>query len=145
MERTAERICALDPGPRCAEARAKVKDAARRVQLACGECGTPKSLEEKPRSSQKKSAGGDLRLPDGEARDEMDKGGSVSPSGPATATKGAPVSVNEQEMVAAAPRHGGCAGCVVASDDQGAAGAGALAAIAAVVQLARRRARRRRR
>ena len=38
MERAAALLCALDPGPRCADARAKVRDAARRVQQACGEC-----------------------------------------------------------------------------------------------------------
>ncbi len=38
MRHAAERVCALDPGPRCEGARAKVKDAARRVQEACGEC-----------------------------------------------------------------------------------------------------------
>src|SRR5262245_17931566 len=39
MQRAADRLCALDPGPRCAAARAKVKDAAGRVRTSCPECG----------------------------------------------------------------------------------------------------------
>src|SRR5580704_7480647 len=37
MVRAAARICALDPGPRCTDARTKVRDAARRVLQACGD------------------------------------------------------------------------------------------------------------
>src|SRR4051812_8476758 len=39
MARAADRICALDPGPRCAAARAKVSEASRKVHEACAECG----------------------------------------------------------------------------------------------------------
>jgi hypothetical protein len=38
IRRAAERICALEPGPRCDAARAKATDATRRVQEACPEC-----------------------------------------------------------------------------------------------------------
>jgi hypothetical protein len=38
MARAADRLCALEPGPRCDEARARVSDAQRRVQEACPEC-----------------------------------------------------------------------------------------------------------
>ncbi len=38
MQRAADRLCALDPGPRCAAARAKVADATERVRAACPEC-----------------------------------------------------------------------------------------------------------
>lgn len=38
MQRAADRLCALDPGPRCAAARAKVADATDRVRAACPEC-----------------------------------------------------------------------------------------------------------
>src|SRR5262245_45302200 len=38
MLRSVDRLCALEPGPRCAGARAKVRDAADRVRAACPEC-----------------------------------------------------------------------------------------------------------
>jgi len=38
MTRAADRLCALDPGPACDDARARVRDAQRRVQAACPEC-----------------------------------------------------------------------------------------------------------
>lgn len=38
IRRAAERICALDPGARCAAARAKADDATRRVRDACPDC-----------------------------------------------------------------------------------------------------------
>jgi len=39
MQRAADRICALDPGPRCSGARAKVTGARERVRAACPACG----------------------------------------------------------------------------------------------------------
>ncbi|MGD0529937.1 MAG: MYXO-CTERM sorting domain-containing protein [Polyangiaceae bacterium] len=45
MRRATERLCALDPGDRCASARKKVDDATAHVRSACPECGAP--LEEK--------------------------------------------------------------------------------------------------
>ncbi len=38
IHRAAERICELDPGPRCQAARAKEADARRRVREACPDC-----------------------------------------------------------------------------------------------------------
>jgi hypothetical protein len=38
IRRAADRICALEPGPRCADARAKADDAQRRVSEACPDC-----------------------------------------------------------------------------------------------------------
>jgi MYXO-CTERM domain-containing protein len=38
IHRAAERICALEPGPRCDAARAKAADAERRVREACPAC-----------------------------------------------------------------------------------------------------------
>ena len=38
IRRASDRICALEPGPRCADARAKADDAQRRVQAACPDC-----------------------------------------------------------------------------------------------------------
>jgi hypothetical protein len=40
IRRAAERICALEPGPRCDAARAKAADATRRVHDACPDCAT---------------------------------------------------------------------------------------------------------
>ena len=38
IRRAADKICALEPGPRCADARAKADDAQHRVQAACPDC-----------------------------------------------------------------------------------------------------------
>lgn len=38
MLRAADRICALDPGRRCEDARATVEDATRKVRAACPQC-----------------------------------------------------------------------------------------------------------
>jgi MYXO-CTERM domain-containing protein len=38
MQRVVDRICALDPGPPCTEARARLADAENRVRSACPEC-----------------------------------------------------------------------------------------------------------
>ncbi|MBX3207005.1 MAG: hypothetical protein KF764_18305 [Labilithrix sp.] len=38
IRRAAEKICALEPGPRCDSARAKAADATRRVREACPDC-----------------------------------------------------------------------------------------------------------
>jgi hypothetical protein len=46
IRHAAERICALEPGPRCDAARAKVADATRRVQAACPECAIADRVEE---------------------------------------------------------------------------------------------------
>jgi hypothetical protein len=39
MQRSVDRLCALEPGPMCDRARAKVRDAAGRVRAACPACG----------------------------------------------------------------------------------------------------------
>jgi hypothetical protein len=39
MQRSVDRLCALEPGPMCVKARAKVKDADGRVRASCPECG----------------------------------------------------------------------------------------------------------
>jgi hypothetical protein len=38
IRRAADRICGLEPGPRCNDARSKADDAQRRVQAACPDC-----------------------------------------------------------------------------------------------------------
>ena len=45
MRRATERLCALDPGDRCASARKKLGDATGHVRSACPDCAVP--LEEK--------------------------------------------------------------------------------------------------
>jgi MYXO-CTERM domain-containing protein len=117
MERTVARICALDPGQRCTDARARLQDATRRVQEACGDCT---------------GAGNDA--PPAVRAHEPEK----KPA-PPTAEPPAPAPP-PPEVNAAAPKRGGCAGCVVGGDGTG--GAGALAAAVAVAVLARRRVRR---
>jgi hypothetical protein len=50
IRRATDRICAIDPGPRCSEARTKADDAQRRVQAACPDCqlaATPPRDEER--------------------------------------------------------------------------------------------------
>jgi MYXO-CTERM domain-containing protein len=39
MRRSVDRICALDPGPRCTAARGKLESATARVRDACSDCG----------------------------------------------------------------------------------------------------------
>jgi hypothetical protein len=125
MERAADRICALDPGPRCAQARAKVRDATRRVQQACGDCRTRDTRDFKPTEESKRG--------EKEAA-ERPAEAPPKPSPPPPASPGPTLDV------ASAPRHGGCAGCAVAGDEREALGAGLLAAVAALALVGRRRA-----
>jgi len=46
MIRAAERLCELDPGPRCDEAQRKVDEAARRVHEACPDCAASRDSED---------------------------------------------------------------------------------------------------
>lgn len=48
IRRAAERICALEPGPRCDAAREKAADATRRVREACPDCVLPSAPEPTP-------------------------------------------------------------------------------------------------
>ena len=49
MHRAADRLCGLDPGPRCSGARTKVADAENHVRQACPDCpiGAETSVDEK--------------------------------------------------------------------------------------------------
>ena len=38
IRRASDKICGLEPGPRCNDARSKADDAQRRVQAACPDC-----------------------------------------------------------------------------------------------------------
>ena len=118
MTRAKGRLCALDPGPRCDEARARVRDAQRKVHEACPECAATGGDVPPPEQAAKRAA------PDSEPPP-------AAPSTPQTA-----------EVTVAAPRRGGCAGCVVGGEG-GVEGAGALAALGVIAALARRARRRR--
>ena len=48
IRRAADRICAIEPGPRCAAAHAKSDDATRRVRDACPECAVASVAPESP-------------------------------------------------------------------------------------------------
>jgi hypothetical protein len=79
IRRAADRICALEQGPRCSDARAKADDAQRRVQAACPDCqiaATPPKDEEQ-RATQHTATAEPAALP-GQAR----KGGCASCSTP---------------------------------------------------------------
>jgi len=52
IRRAAEKICALEPGPRCEAARSKAADATRRVREACPECVIPGAAPEPERAAQ---------------------------------------------------------------------------------------------
>ena len=104
MQHAADRLCELAPGPLCAEARSKVKNATDRVRASCPECG---------------AAGNEVPPIAAGARDfEKPEVG--------------------QEVVAAAPRRGGCAGCTVGGERGGAAGALALVLAWAIARWRRR-------
>jgi hypothetical protein len=45
IRRAAEKICTLEPGPRCEAARSKAADATRRVREACPDCVIPGAAE----------------------------------------------------------------------------------------------------
>ncbi|MBX3199184.1 MAG: hypothetical protein KF850_38840 [Labilithrix sp.] len=53
IRRAAERICALEPGPRCDSAREKAADATRRVRDACPDCAIAASPVEPPPSPER--------------------------------------------------------------------------------------------
>lgn len=65
IRRAADRICALEPGPRCDAARAKANDATRRVHDACPDCslaaGPTPSPE--PRREEAMTKGGAANAP----------------------------------------------------------------------------------
>jgi len=50
IRRAADKICAIEQGPRCAAAHAKSDDATRRVREACPECAIASIAPEKPTS-----------------------------------------------------------------------------------------------
>jgi MYXO-CTERM domain-containing protein len=113
MRRAAERLCGLDPGPRCEAARAKVEDAKRRVRDACPQCAVSGDGQETPvqAGAAKEDAVPDMKAP------------------PAP----------EPASAAPEPGKGGCAGCAI-QDRTSPSGVAALAVAAlAAIALGRRR------
>jgi MYXO-CTERM domain-containing protein len=51
MERATARLCEIEPGPTCDDARAKVEDAKRRVRAACPTCVAERSQDRPPEPS----------------------------------------------------------------------------------------------
>jgi MYXO-CTERM domain-containing protein len=56
IHRAAERICALEPGPRCDAARAKAADAERRVHEACPACAIEQGAPAGPATKAEEAA-----------------------------------------------------------------------------------------
>lgn len=117
IRRAADRICAIEPGPRCSAAHAKADDATRRVRDACPECAVASVAPEAP------------------------------PTTPATRpVTPAPQAGQAEERVqpTSAPRaessRGGCASCHASGASLGEATTGVLA-ILALAGLLRRKKR----
>lgn len=121
IRRAADKICALDPGDRCAAGRAKADDATRRVHEACPECAIASTpFEPTPRPEER----------------AMTKGGSGSKAAES------PPSPDVETVQSAPPsesKRGGCAGCTTTSAAPGDLAGGVLAALALAFALRRRR------
>ena len=123
--RAADKICALDPGDRCAAGRAKADDATRRVREACPECAIASTAPEpKPRPEDR----------------AMTKGGTKAAQPPeASSEQGVTVQASAPPSES---KRGGCAGCTTTSAAPVDVGGGILAGLALALGLARRRRRR---
>lgn len=115
IRRAADRICGLEPGPRCVDARAKADDAQRRVQAACPDC---RIASVPPREDERRAA---------------------EPAPPTVVdAKGGAAGDAES-----APRKGGCASCSTPGGSAtGDLGGCVLGALALAHALRRRRASR---
>lgn len=127
MQRSVERLCALEGGPRCNAARAKMRDAESRVRTACPECGMAANAPPlKPSEPSPPS-----EPPVEEKERPAQKAGRAEPGADG----------EKPDTVSAAPKRGGCAGCTVDDGAGSALGAGALAAAIAIAVLRRKRRR----
>ncbi len=120
IRRAADKICALEPGPRCSAAHAKSDDATRRVRDACPECAVASVVPD--------------RKPDSPA------------TAPVTPAPAPPQVGQERESVhttASAPapesRRGGCASCHASGASLGEATTGVLAVLALAGLLRRKK------
>lgn len=133
MERAAARLCQLDPGPRCDDARAKVKEASRRVMEACAECRATR--EEAPPPVRANGKPGDKPAV------ESPSPAVESPAPPPPPPMSPPRDAADHGGAPAAEvrRGGGCAGCHVGERDS--VSGGWLAALLGALLLMRRRRR----
>jgi hypothetical protein len=121
IRRAADKICALDPGDRCAAGRAKADDATRRVREACPECAIATAAPEpKPREERAMTKGAS------KAAEVPQRGSDAVP----TAQAAGPPSESKR---------GGCAGCATTRAAPGDLAGGVLAAVALALVLRRRR------
>jgi MYXO-CTERM domain-containing protein len=125
IRRAADKICALDPGDRCAAGRAKAEDATRRVRDACPECAIA-SAPTAPAPGKEERA--------------MTKGGTGSKAAESPAAT-SPDMATAQSGPPSESKRGGCAGCTTTSAAPGDLTGGALAGLALAFALARRRRR----
>jgi MYXO-CTERM domain-containing protein len=109
MKRAAERICDLEPGPRCDTARAKVEEARKKVRAACPTCeaatgkATTVTAEDKPKPRSPKKQEQKDNQPAPDVEDEHQREYETRPSEPSAPPP------------SAAPSDGGCAPCAVGS------------------------------
>jgi hypothetical protein len=129
LERLVGRICALDPGQPCADARKKLDDASARVRDACGDCGD--DLDAKPNEA--KTPGPVLEGAPG-ADEEQAESGRGSESEPAGVPAAAPPE---------AEKKGGCAACSVGRRSEPTTWAWLLPALAWLARRSAARTRRR--
>ena len=120
IRRAADKICALEPGERCAAGRAKAEEATKRVRDACPECAVASGPPTTP-------------APEREGR-AMSKG-AAHPS----ADSASPVSPVSASAPPSESRRGGCAGCAVTPTSPGDLTTAALAISALAFTLRRRK------
>jgi hypothetical protein len=114
MRRAAERICRIEPGPKCTDARARVQAATDRVSRSCPECAAAKEREEQQLEATRKAEPAATPAPQ---------------AAPAAASMPAE----------AAPRKGGCAGCAIGTREDRGLGLGIVALLFGAVLVRGRR------
>jgi hypothetical protein len=120
IRRAADKICALEPGERCAAAHAKAEESTRRVRDACPECAIASAPVPSPKGAPAEPA-------------------ALAPG--ARGEKGAPPPAQPTSVVQSesqGPR-GGCRGCATAGVGAGDRALGAAAFLAMAALLRRRR------
>jgi hypothetical protein len=125
IRRAADKICALDPGDRCAAGRAKAEDATKRVREACPECAI--AFTAPPTSP-----------PTNERREPVMRKSEAPP-------EPAPVAQSVGGAPPSESRRGGCAGCTTAKTSANDLAGAMVGILAFFVATRRRRSRRSRR
>jgi hypothetical protein len=113
IRRAADKICGLEPGPRCADAKSKADDAQRRVQAACPDC----------------------QIAAAPPKDDERRATQYAPS--------TPVEAKADAQAESAPRRGGCASCNTPGERPSADLGAAILGVFAMSRLLGRRARHR--